>query len=463
MASFAEAWRERPAWTEPVRRHPWLAASVAAHMVLAAALYTAGPVRVEIKRDDRLRTQVNESLQQTARREMQRQLRAMEEIKDALEQSAGGPAKAQGGKEGAKAAARDPEEKARQLAAAIEAVQQKIRAAEMARLLRIPEAEALKRVRAEEARRPRPPVPKGQPPEATVARLTAQAKAALAERRAQLLAQQQGVKLNPGGAKSGDGPLGDARSSGKNGGGISGGAGGESASLGGRLDALTSGLGMGNPYALRGSSLDMSGEGFSDRRSYAAFVAPPPIDADAMRAGAGRRLGAGGPFANRIFLDTWYVIGPFAGHGRGSADAVYPPERGVDLDAVYYGKNDAPVRWNWQQEPSYPFVPRPRAENAVYYAYTEVEVDRDMDMWMSIGADDDSKLWFNDRLVWISGDGDKPWYRTPFYSLEIELAQRNLTEGQRKLHFHKGRNTVLFKLYNGMNLMFFSVVLSPSN
>jgi hypothetical protein len=182
-----------------------------------------------------------------------------------------------------------------------------------------------------------------------------------------------------------------------------------------------------------------------------------------MRTGAGRRLGAGGSFANRIFLDTWYVIGPFAGHGRDSADAVYPPERGVDLDAVYYGKNDAPVRWNWQQEPSYPFVPRPRAENAVYYAYTEVEVDRDMDMWMSIGADDDSKLWFNDRLVWISGDGDKPWYRTPFYSLEIELAQRNLTEGQRKLHFHKGRNTILFKLYNGMNLMFFSVVLSPSN
>ncbi|MGJ7914955.1 hypothetical protein ACI48D_05670, partial [Massilia sp. LXY-6] len=191
---------------------------------------------------------------------------------------------------------------------------------------------------------------------------------------------------------------------------------------------------------------------------------PPPVDANAVRAGAGRKLGPGGPFANRIFLDTWYVIGPFTGHGRGSVDAVYPPERGVDLDAVYYGKNDAPVRWNWQQEPSYPFVPQPRAENAVYYAYTEVAVERDMDMWMSIGADDDSKLWFNDRLVWISGaDDDKPWYRAPFYSLHTELAGRNLTEGQRKLHFHKGRNTILFKLYNGMNLMFFSVVLTPAD
>jgi hypothetical protein len=99
----------------------------------------------------------------------------------------------------------------------------------------------------------------------------------------------------------------------------------------------------------------------------------------------------------------------------------------------------------------------------VYYAYTEVTVEQDTDLWVSIGADDDSKMWFNDRLVWISGmDEDKPWYRQPFYTMEKELATRNLSEGQRKLHFHKGRNTILFKLYNGMDLMFFSVVLSPA-
>jgi hypothetical protein len=464
MGAFAEPKLERPDLLALARRYPWLALSLAAHAVLAAALVAAGPVRIAVKREDGVRTQVNESLQQTARREMQRQLRSMEEIREALEQSTGGAVKSQDRKEGADAAVRDPAEKARRLAAAIEAVQQKIRAAEMARLLRIPEKEALKRVQAEEANRPRPPLPKDRPPEAVVAQLAAQARAALAQRRAQLLAQQQGIKVNAGaGGMSKGGPLGNATLSGRNGGGISGGAAGESAAVGGRLDALASGLGMGNPLALSGSSLDMASEGFSDRRSYGAFVAPPPIDAATMRAGAGRKLGAGGPYANRIVLDTWYVIGPFAAHGRGSIDAVYPPERGLDLDAVYYGKNDEPVRWNWQQDADYPFVPRPRAENAVYYAYTEVVVDQGTDMWMSIGADDDSKLWFNDRLVWISGlDNDKPWYRAPFYSLDIELGQRNLTEGQRKLHFHKGRNTILLKLYNGMNLMFFSVVLSPA-
>jgi hypothetical protein len=70
-------------------------------------------------------------------------------------------------------------------------------------------------------------------------------------------------------------------------------------------------------------------------------------------------------------------------------------------------------------------------------------------------------MWFNDGLVWISSQvDDKPWYREPFYTMHTGLATRNLTEGQRRLHFHKGRNTILFKLYNGINLMFFSVVLS---
>jgi hypothetical protein len=465
MGSFAEPRLERPAWPQAARRHPWLAASLIAHLLLAAGLAVMGPVRVAVKRDEGVRAQVNDSLQQTARREMQRQLRSMEEIREALERSAGGvPA---GGKQvGSASQARDPETRARELAQAIEALQRKTRAAELARLLGIPEKEALKRVRAEEAKQPKPALPKGRP-EAVVAKLAAQAKAALAQRRAELMAQQHGVRLNQGRAAQGGAadPQSQARQGGPigKGGNISSGAAGQSAALGGRLDALASGMGLGTPNALVGSSMDMSSEGFSDGRRYGEFLAPPLLDAATVRTGAGRRLGRGGSFANRVFLDTWYVIGPFAGRARDSIAAVYPPERGVDLDAVYYGKNDEPVRWTWQQEASYPFVPRPRAENAVYYAYTEVEVERDLDVWMAIGADDDSKLWFNDRLVWISGDGDKPWYRVPFYSLDSELALLNLTEGQRKLRLHKGRNTILLKLYNGTNLMFFSVVLTPAN
>lgn len=462
MGGFATPWLERPSLSGLVLRHRWLAASLGAHLLLAGTLYTAGPVRVERKRADNMRGAVDASLRQTSQREMRRQLRAMEEIKEALEQSAGVTRPAAGKPPGGDPAG-EPAAQARALAAAIEQVRQTVRAAEMARVLRIPEAEALRRVKAEAARRPMPQPARDRPPEAIVAQMAAQARAALAERRAQLHAQQQGVAVNrPGtqgaGPERGAGAHGDGKSGGAGAG--TGHGGSQSAAMGGRLDALASDLGLVTPGALTGSSLDMSSSAFSDARGYGAFLAPPALDTAGVRPGMGRTLGAGGSYANRVFLDTWYVIGPFEGQGRDSQKSVYPPERGVDLDAVYFGKNGQPVRWTWQQD-SYPTVPRPRAENAVYYAYTEVTVDRDIDLWAWIGADDDSKMWFNDSLVWISSQvDDKPWYRQPFYTMETALSTRNLTEGQRRLHFKKGRNTILFKLYNGMDLMFFSVVLS---
>jgi hypothetical protein len=466
------------------RRRPWLIASLAAHGVLAASLYTAGPVRVAIKRDDALRAQVAQSLQYTEQRQMRRELRTMEEIRDALAESAG---EAGGeGKDGKDAPwSPDPAVRARELARQIGQVQQKIRATELARVLRIPEAEALKRVQLDEARKPKPAPPKRASPAVQVAQLAQQAKAALAQRRAQLLAQQQGVAIKPEagerkpgppqGGKAGQGP-GSGKSAGQgvqgqgNGqmrgqGGQGGRPGGNglvqnSARRGSKVEALISGLALGAPGAITGSSIDMSSNAFSDSRSFGAFLRTPPVDAATMRTGHGRTIGAGGAYANRIFLDTWYVIGPFESAGHDSQNSIYPPERGVDLDAVYYGKNNLPVRWAFQQEARYPSIPLPRAENAVYYAYTEVKVDRDMDLWVWIGGDDDTKMWFNDRLVWLSGDGiDKPWYRQAFMTLP-EMRTLNLTEGQRRLHFNKGHNSILLKLYNGVDLMFYSVVLS---
>jgi hypothetical protein len=474
------------------RRHPWLIASLAAHGVLAASLYMARPVHVAIKRDDGVRAQVTQSLQRTAQRQMRRELRTIEEIRDALAESAGeAGGEGKGGKDTAKSP--DPAARARELTRQIEQVQKKIRATEMARLLRIPEAEALKRVQLEEARKPRPAPPKHASPEVQVAQLAQQARAALAQRRQQLLAQQQGVAIKPAaaevqpgrpqGGKAGQGPgsgelagrggpggagqgrlgQGSGQMSGQGGqGGRPGGSGmfQNSAARGSRVEALFSGLALGAPGAITGSSIDMSSKALSDTRSFGAYVKPPPVDAAAMRAGGGRTIGAGGSYANRIFLDTWYVIGPFEGAGRKSLHAIHPPERGVDLDAVYYGKNDLPVRWTFQQDARYPSVPLPRAEHAVYYAYTEVEVDRDMDLWVWIGGDDETKMWFNDRLVWLSGvSNDKPWFRQAFMTLD-GMNTLNLAEGQRRLHFNKGRNRILLKLYNGTGLMFYSVVLS---
>jgi hypothetical protein len=279
---------------------------------------------------------------------------------------------------------------------------------------------------------------------------TALARAALEERRQQLQAQHQGVPLAQGSAQGGLEAQTGADQGAEKGTG-----------QGGHIDALAAGLELGPPAVITGSSLDMSGVGFGNGRAFGSRIAPPYVDAARLRPGSGNVLGAGGVAANRVFLDTWWIIGPFDGHGGDSQRFVYPPEQGVDLDAVYFGKDGQPVRWSWQQQAAYPMAPRQHAEDAVYYAYTEVRVERDMDLWVWIGADDDSKMWFNDRAVWISVQtGNKPWYHQAYTSLGGALSTLNLTEGQRRLHFHKGRNTILFKLYNNLGLMFFSVVLS---
>ena len=87
MSGFATPRLEHPSLSRLVLRHRWLAASLGAHLLLAGTLYTAGPVRVERKRADNMRVAVDASLRQTSQREMRRQLRAMEEIKEALERA----------------------------------------------------------------------------------------------------------------------------------------------------------------------------------------------------------------------------------------------------------------------------------------------------------------------------------------------------------------------------------------
>jgi hypothetical protein len=208
-----------------------------------------------------------------------------------------------------------------------------------------------------------------------------------------------------------------------------------------------------------------AGSGFRDPRYYEGLALATAVDAKTLRPGEGRVLAAGGPLATRLYLNSWYIAGPFAGAGSSSLNDIYPPEhemkQGVDLDAAYEGKGQRVLQWQPQTSSSYPFVPQPRAENSVYYAYTELRVDAPQEVWLEIGADDDTKLWLNNELVWTSGTSDKPWYRQPFYNLGTSIKTLNLVEGRRRVQLKPGRNTLMLKLYNGIDLMFFAVVVTP--
>ncbi|MDP9126175.1 MAG: hypothetical protein M3N82_16535, partial [Pseudomonadota bacterium] len=193
---------------------------------------------------------------------------------------------------------------------------------------------------------------------------------------------------------------------------------------------------------------------------FVRYASPPGVDVATLHTAAGRVFGAGGAYAERVYLDTWYVIGPFAGKGDESMQSGYPPEDGVDLDAVYPGPEGRTLTWQFTSRGFYPFIPPDRRANAVWYAYTELRVDQDRDVWLAIAADGDSMMWLDERLIWVSAPGDKPWYHPPYYLRDELVGSLALTEGQRRVHLAAGVHRLLFKLYNDSDHAFFSVVLS---
>ncbi len=222
-------------------------------------------------------------------------------------------------------------------------------------------------------------------------------------------------------------------------------------------DATPRGL---SAVRIAGSSLDLTGSAAGGHHELVRYASPPTVDMATLHTAAGRVFGAGGTYAERVYLDTWYVIGPFEGHGDESMQAAYPPEDAVDLDAAYPGPEGRTLTWQFTSRGFYPFIPPDRRANAVYYAYTELRVDDDRDVWIAVAADDDSMMWVDERLVWVSAPGDKPWYHPPYYLRDELVGSLSLSEGQRRVHLTAGVHRLLFKLYNDSDRTFFSVVLS---
>ena len=195
----------------------------------------------------------------------------------------------------------------------------------------------------------------------------------------------------------------------------------------------------------------------------------PAVDVGVIRKGTGSMIGAGGTLANRMYLNSWYVIGPFEGrHGLNVfKNYRYPPEDGIVLDAAYRGKTGRVVRWQYVNGQDYPLIPPDPAEDAVYYGYTELMSDAERDLVAWIGADDDARVWLNDRMIWEGGDSDrdnKAWFWNEIYHTRNNYVRDlNLTEGRRLIHLRKGRNKLFFKLSNGATRVFFSMVLGQVN
>ncbi len=148
-----------------------------------------------------------------------------------------------------------------------------------------------------------------------------------------------------------------------------------------------------------------------------------------------------------IRLDSWYVIGPFPNPSRQNVDVSFPPESLIDLDAVHRGDGGRSIRWNFVQSPGEMVQPPEDPPYVIYYAYTEVFSDADRDLWVAVGSDDNSRIWFNDQLIWKSGYGLKIWRRN---------------EGFRRVRFIRGINRILYRVENGHGASGFSFLIQTS-
>lgn len=181
----------------------------------------------------------------------------------------------------------------------------------------------------------------------------------------------------------------------------------------------------------------------------------PRVNRENPKKVAGRIIKASGRPADRLFINSWYIIGPFA-----DSATKHPPEYAVDLEGVYYGKENHPVSWKYLSNSQYPLIPPQVDKAGVFFGYTEIIVEREQDLWVWIGADDFTSLELNNQLIWDSDVFNKKFNALAYEKNSPERDNWNLTEFKRRVHFNAGRNTFKFKLTNADTVAFFSLVLT---
>lgn len=248
--------------------------------------------------------------------------------------------------------------------------------------------------------------------------------------------------------KSGSGAGGSGGAGGTGGGASAGSSGAGGAGAGGLGSGA--GGGAGNGGSGGGGGAGGSG-GFGDGGSSGSSV--PARVGGSIAAMPGRTVAARGESARWMFVDSWYILGPFDNPGRANIEKQFPPETIVDRSAVYDGKGGSRLKWEFHQAHEAKIVPPFRGYNAagkrdlqyiIYYAATELYFEEACDLWVAIGSDDFSKVWINDQLIWASGKKTKSWC---------------VDEGMRKVHFDKGVNRVLYRVENGHGPTEFSFVV----
>ncbi len=196
------------------------------------------------------------------------------------------------------------------------------------------------------------------------------------------------------------------------------------------------------------------------------------LDKDMVKAQAlpGRRFTRNAADRGWLYINTWYIIGPWENYGRDDFALVHPPELSIDLDAVYTDGQkgvgieetdsdpikvagpkvtlDGVLHWKFMQSESMHNTVPVTTDHSTYYAYTEVYFDEPASMLVAIGTDDGGRLRINGKDVWQ--DAGTSWY--------------NIDEHIEPFEFRQGWNTILIRLENtGGSAAGFSFMIIPAD
>jgi hypothetical protein len=107
--------------------------------------------------------------------------------------------------------------------------------------------------------------------------------------------------------------------------------------------------------------------------------------------------------SDRRFITRWNLIGPFDAPDMSYLQVAYPPEREIDLNQTYEGKDGTQVEWKKMTAEPSGFM---RLENritpsdrGIVYGLVYVHSPDKREALMLLGSDDGVRVWLNDELV----------------------------------------------------------------
>jgi hypothetical protein len=219
----------------------------------------------------------------------------------------------------------------------------------------------------------------------------------------------------------------------------------------GSAAAQGEGSGVGGDGGMSGANAPGAG------RTPASHYRGARLDEAMVKAHAmpGRRFAKNADRKGWLYVNTWYMIGPWENYGREDFSIIHPPEVSIDFDAIYtdgqrgrgvietdshpirvIGREtwlDGTLRWKFMQSESMHNAMPVTTGSSTYYAYTELYFDEETTMLVAIGTDDSGRVWINGKEVWQ--DSGTSWYR-----IDEHLAP---------FKFRQGWNSVLVRLENG--------------